>query len=420
VPFVVEIANFFARHRAQGNHEFDADEHDAKYEDPGWLADMLWGGDASEAWSTPLAEDIQAAEEADTGGEDGLIATPAERAAKTDEVLLRAYKRQIMPPSLDAIEKDAWTSDEDVPEYIVDAIEGQFDAGAIFDEFASLPGRVADVISSTLEDALTQPQGWSLDSMVDRMSDELPRADPDDLEMIARTESSNVLNNAREDGYRDRGLDDAKFYWQGPGDSRTTDACEDMKIATGQESGTAEAFPSVPGEPVSLSKLVDLEEQAQATHFPNLDFRRHTLHPNERHTFVRATGTGSGDRPDVDVDVDVPGADAFDAEDAPVSPEQLSAKHDHDERYEDVVDRVAKATSVTRRVGEIEDALSDPLPVVLRECLEEAGSTRAAHKRLNERLAECDDWNIDEDGRVSTATIYEWADRYSGHVDHLT
>jgi hypothetical protein len=335
--------------------------------------------------------------------------------------LLRGHKRQIAPPSLDAIEKDAWASDEDVPEYVVEAIEDAFDAGGIFDRFESISGRVRDVISDTLEDALTDPDGWSLDSMVDRMSDELPRADPDDLEMIGRTESSNILNNAREDGYRDRGLDDAKFYWQGPSDSRTTEACEDMKIATGQVSGNADAFPNPPGEPVTLSKLVNLERQAQQTHFPNLDFRKHTLHPNERHTFVRAAGTGGDDEPDVDIDVDVPGADAFDAEDAPASPAELSAKdHDHDDSYKTVVDRVAKATNVTRRVGQIEDALGSPLPVVLRECLESAGSTRGAHKELNRRLSEVDDWDIDEMGRVSTATIYEWADRYQGHVGHLT
>jgi len=136
----------------------------------------------------------------------------------------------------------------------------------------------------------------------------------------------------------------------------------------------------------------------------------------------------TGDRVEVDVwtvnrrstdDVEVPDASEFTAEDAPIEPAELSAKS-HDEHYGDVVERVAKATNVTRRVGQIEDALGAPLPVVLRECLEDAGSTRGAHKELNRRLSDADDWDIDEDGKVSTATIYEWADRYSGHVDHLT
>ena len=299
-----------------------------------------------------------------------------------------------------------------MPEFVRDAIADVFDKGdAIFDSFESLPGRVRDVISSTLEDALTDPGGWSLDSMVDRMSDELPRADPEDLETIARTESASVLNEAREEGYRDRGLDDAKFKWAGPSDSRTTDACERLK---------AETNPDFGGTPVTLPKLIDKEEAVQADEFPNLSFRKHTIHPNERHTFVRVAGTGGDDEPDVDLsDVDVPDASEFaDTGDA-VEPAELSAKS-HDEHYGDVVERVAKATNVTRRVGQIEDALGAPLPVVLRECLESAGSTRGAHKELNRRLSDADDWDIDEDGKVSTATIYEWADRYSGHVDHLT
>lgn len=335
-----------------------------------------------------------------------------EQVAKLDAVLLKAFERQIAPPSLDAIEKDAWTSDEDVPEFVRDAIAEVFDKGdAIFDSFESLPGRVRDVISSTLEDALTDPGGWSLDSMVDRMSDALPRADPEDLETIARTESASVLNEAREEGYRDRGLDDAKFKWAGPSDSRTTDACERLK---------AETNPDFGGTPVTLPKLIDKEEAVQADEFPNLSFRKHTIHPNERHTFIRVAGTGGDDEPDVDLsDVEVPDASEFaDTGDA-VEPAELSAKS-HDEHYGDVVERVAKATNVTRRVGQIEDALGSPLPVVLRECLESAGSTRGAHKELNRRLSDADDWDIDEDGKVSTATIYEWADRYSGHVDHLT
>ena len=329
------------------------------------------------------------------------------KSATIDEVCLRAFERQIMPPSLEAIEKDAWTSDEDVPEYVRNAIADVFDKGdAIFDRFESLRGRVRDVISSTLEDALTDPDGWSLDSMTDRMSDKLPRADPDDLETIARTESASVLNEAREDGYRERGLDDAKFYWQGPDDSRTTDACEALKDDTN---------PSHGGEPVSLPELIDKQREVHGEHFPDLSFRKHVIHPNERHTFVRATGTGT----DFEPDVDVPDADDFEPDSGPVTPQELSAKS-HDEHYDDVVDRVAKATNPTRRMREVEQALGGHIPTIIRECLESSGGSKeGALRELNRRLVEAEEYDHDERGQVSKPTLYDWAGRYDTHVDHL-
>jgi phage portal protein BeeE len=338
----------------------------------------------------------------------------ARKAVTVDAVCLRAFERQIVPPSVAAIEKDAWTSDEDVPEYVVDHIETVVDTDGVWDDFKSLPGRVADVIQGTLKDALTQPQGWSLDSMVDRMADELPRADPDDLETIARTESASVLNDAREDGYRDRGLDDALFYWQGPSDSRETDACEDLKDETN---------PSYGGDPVPLSELVTKERNVHAEYFDNLSFRKHVIHPNERHTFVRATGTGT----DIDVDVDVPSAeelqDDFDSDDAAVDPVELSANDDtgHDDRYHDVVTRVAKATDPTRRMREVERAVGGYIPSILRECLEASGGSKeGALRELNRRLRDADGYDHDEHGEVSKPTLYEWAGRYDTHVDHLT
>ena len=330
--------------------------------------------------------------------------------AELDRVLLKAYATQIMPPSVDHIEKQAWA--ENVPEFVIDAVREVIDRGAVFDNFDSLPGRVADTIGDVLSDALTDPQGWRLDDVVDSLSDALPRADPEDLETIARTESASVLNEAREEGYRDRGFDDAKFKWVGPSDSRTTDACEDLKDMTNPDHG---------GTPVSLPELIDAEREVHDEYFDNLSFRKHTIHPNERHTFVRAPGSGTDDGVDVDVPSASEFADQFEAGEANVEPIEQSAKAcDHDDSYGDVIERVAKATNVTRRVAQIEDALSSRLPTILRECFEKGGSTRQGLKVLNNRLRECDDWDEDEDGMVSSATIYEWANRYDGHVDHLT
>lgn len=336
--------------------------------------------------------------------------TAAKEAATIDGVLLKAFERQIMPPNLDAIEKKSWSSDRDVPDYVIGQIEEVIDRGSVFDSFDSLPGRAANAIRNTLSESLTQPQGWSLDSIVDNMSDALPRADKGDLETIARTESAKVLNEARETGYVDRGVDDAKFYWQGPDDSRTTDACEELKDMTN---------PSHGGEPVSLSKLIDAERAVQSEYFENLRFRKHILHPNERHTFVRDRGTGGPD-----IDVDVPTADDIDVDidDPPVAPQSLSAKDDHDDDYADVVDRVAKATTPTTRMRELEAAFGGThIPTVLRECLEASdGSKEGALRELNNRLSDADEYDVEERGKVSKPTLYNWIQRYDTHVDHLT
>lgn len=232
-----------------------------------------------------------------------------EEFVQLDAYLYAAHETQVQPKSIKDIEKRAWSVDGDVPDFVFEAIELAIDRGAVFRDFESLPAGVVDRVEGILGDALTQPQGWSLDSIVDNMSDAFPGVDETDLETVARTETASVLNTAREDGYRSRGEQSDLFRWQGPEDSRTTPACRDLKIATGTASGTPEAFDAdeVPGEAVPIEELVELERKAHNYHFPNLRFRRHTIHPNERHTFVRDVQASA----DIEVDVDVPSAEDF-------------------------------------------------------------------------------------------------------------
>ncbi|AGM11797.1 portal protein [Haloarcula californiae tailed virus 2] len=203
-----------------------------------------------------------------------------EQARKADDLLLEAHKSQIWPEDLEAIEKRTWTGDESVPEYVVKNIQEAINrAGAVFSDIESVPDDAVKRLEGILEENLTQPQGWSLDSIVEDMSDAWPGVGKEDLEVVARTETASVLNEAREIGYEsmpDSGQ--AKFYWQGPSDSRTTEACEELKEETNPQYG---------GTPVSMNELVRLEQEVQEQHFTNLSFRKHTVHPNERHTFVR-------------------------------------------------------------------------------------------------------------------------------------
>jgi len=98
----------------------------------------------------------------------------------------------------------------------------------------------------------------------------------DDAERIARTESSAVLNSAREDGYQERGeADDGLFYWTGaePGDDRQTDACEWLIETTNP----------------FHQELVD-EAPSHDDDMENTLARPGSwvVHPNERSTFAQA------------------------------------------------------------------------------------------------------------------------------------
>lgn len=108
-----------------------------------------------------------------------------------------------------------------------------------------------------------------------------------------------------------------------------------------------------------------------------------------------------------------------------MTPQELSAKHDHDTTYGDVVDRVSKATNPTRRMREIEQALGGHTPTVIRECLEASeGSIEGALSEVNRRLEEAEEYDASPreeggDGKMSKPTLYNWIRRYDTHVDHL-
>lgn len=203
---------------------------------------------------------------------------------KLDDLLLEAHRTQIQPESLADIEKRVWEGSEEVPEYVQERIKSVID-DAVFSDIESIPSRTVEKLTEILEESLTQPQGWSLDSIVGEMKDAWPGVDEEKLETVARTETASVLNEAREEGYEDMTdtEDTPRFYWQGPQDNRTTDACEELKERTNPDYG---------GEPVPMDRLVDLEQEIQQEHFPSLSFRKHTVHINERHTFVRAPPSG--------------------------------------------------------------------------------------------------------------------------------
>jgi nucleotide-binding universal stress UspA family protein len=191
-----------------------------------------------------------------------------------------------MPESVEDIEKEVWTSDDAVPDYVRESISEAIDAGAVFDRIESAGREVGErfhdirnQIEDLLEENLTQPQGWSLESVRDDLQESFPNMSEGQAETVARSETSSVLNTAREEGYEDRDDSHEYYYkWVGPDDSRTTDACERLKALTNPDYG---------GTPVGMSDLKRLERKISNEEFPALEWREHMLHINERHTFRR-------------------------------------------------------------------------------------------------------------------------------------
>lgn len=212
-----------------------------------------------------------------------------EKAIELDEWCLLAHQQQIQPSTIDDIEKRSWSGDESVPKFVQEAISEAIDAGAVFRHIESIPGDVVSIIEDIFEENMTQPQGWSLDSLVSDMSDAFPGVDQSALETVTRTESAGVLNSAREIGFENRDrASQFKYKWTGPSDSRETDACAFMKRGSSAVDSAPRQFDGTENTPLSMPDLKKLEREVTAFYFPNLTYRDdHVLHPNERHTFRR-------------------------------------------------------------------------------------------------------------------------------------
>lgn len=123
-----------------------------------------------------------------------------------------------------------WRGDDNVPDFVKELISFVLDTrDVIWDDVKGLPHDAGLRIKEILEENLTQPQGWSIDSLTEDFEEEL-RIEEDKARDIARQESGAVLNTTREVSYEATEADDEfVFYWSGADDSRTTEMCEEIK-----------------------------------------------------------------------------------------------------------------------------------------------------------------------------------------------
>lgn len=173
-----------------------------------------------------------------------------------------------------------WRGDEYVPDFITDAIERALD-GAIWDDFKGIPESAVLRLRQEFKENMTQPQGWSVGSLVSDLVDEFAGIDEDQASVIVRNESAAILNSTREEVYKEReDADEYEYYWSGPSDHRTTECCKFIKSEIESYGGS-----------VSLQMLKDILDTA-ATRFKEQGgtperVKDFVPHYQCRHTFVR-------------------------------------------------------------------------------------------------------------------------------------
>jgi len=175
-------------------------------------------------------------------------------------------------------------SSSGTPEFVLERIRRSIMSGSMFSEFDDVPSSKLQNLRQTFADELGNDD-FTLDSITDGLLEFESDLDRDAAERIARTESSAVLNKAREMGYEERGDADGLFYWTGaePGSERQTDACEWLIEQTNPFHG---------GEPVPMEELRDMVNEAwQHDDDMSKNMARPdswVVHINERSTFAQA------------------------------------------------------------------------------------------------------------------------------------
>ena len=271
-------------------HEDNKGQGEDGREDCGWMMWNAWGGDEGIAWAQRKQEAFEEARQnsALSGDTDfrclgeGVTDQELQHAPEWDRPLLEMH-RGITDPNSDPNRALVDFSASGTPEFVLERIREAIMGGAMFSDFEDIPSSELMDFRQTFADAVGT-DNFTLDSVTDAVMD-FGDIDRQRAERIARTETSAVLNSAREDGYQERGEDDALFYWTGaePGDDRQTEACRLLIERTNPFHG---------GEPVPLEELRSLltwaAEEGEDTDPSMVREGNWLIHIGERSTFSKA------------------------------------------------------------------------------------------------------------------------------------
>jgi len=187
-------------------------------------------------------------------------------------------------------------TDNQVPEFVKNRLRDAIWSEGVFSDIESIDSSDRMQLQEFLTESLTSDR-WSIDGIADQI--EQLGVDSDMAETIARTETHELVADAREMGYEERGdMEGELFYWTGDTGDRTTDTCKYLIEGTNADLDNPGAFSSLDrpdgtnplrgGEPMPIDELkAHLKEVAKADPQLNTKPREWTPHINCRKTFVR-------------------------------------------------------------------------------------------------------------------------------------
>lgn len=174
-------------------------------------------------WVNDAAGEVQKSEPSDLGSVIEATMDAVEKSTWWVKTEYRAGEELSKAPGI-------WRGDDRVPEYVREFIREVIDSTRWdWAQFESLDGESSRRLQEMLEEKLTQPQGWSIDSIAEDIEDEFD-VDQETSVGLASDTTHNVLNTAREEAYDEmEGSEDFVYDWIGPSDHRTTKVCREIK-----------------------------------------------------------------------------------------------------------------------------------------------------------------------------------------------
>jgi hypothetical protein len=186
-----------------------------------------------------------------------------------------------------------WRESDRVPEYVRETISEVIDSTSWnWTKFESLTIDEADRLEGLIEAQLTQPQGWSIESIARDIQREFFEVEQAAVG-IAADATHDVLNVAREQAYEDMsGSEEFVYSWIGPSDHRTTPVCAETKEEV-EDRGGAVTMAAL--KRILREKASKHEDTSEGGGTPD-GVDNWEPHAQCRHTFVREVRTVGGTR----------------------------------------------------------------------------------------------------------------------------